>query len=71
MILQCIPIRSSNHEPTTDTQQQKLEMLIGQKSIISELFESDAIDVCYWLKNSLYLNCFYVHYLKLSSPNSS
>lgn len=46
MLLQCLPVlRGSGQEITTDTRQQKLEMLVQQKSIISELFESDTIDV--------------------------
>jgi hypothetical protein len=46
MLLQCLPVlRGSGQETSTDTRQQKLEMLVQQKSIISELFESDTIDV--------------------------
>jgi len=30
----------------TDSQQQKLDLLMEEKSIVSQLFEPDTIDVC-------------------------
>jgi hypothetical protein len=47
LMLQCLPVlRGSGQEASADSRQQKLEMLVQQKSIVSELFESDTIDVC-------------------------